>query len=69
MGWYIKPDGKTVHRWVLVNPYIIQLDNGLKVNPEKGGTTWAVDPDENPRITKVDGVYHFDGKTLKEDEG
>jgi hypothetical protein len=70
MSWYVEPDGKTVHRWKLVTPDIIRLENGTELDPRKaGGTILAVDPDENPRMTKVDGVYHFDGQTLREDEG
>ena len=68
--YYINEDGVTVQTWTCSRggSGAIVLDDG-RVLPEVywigKGRVWATHPNINPNVTMVDGVWHYQGKSLR----
>jgi len=66
MVCFIDYDGKTVLKWDMVLSGGILLEDGRHIpKGEHEDRIFAVHPDENENIKKVEGVYHYKGKTLR----
>lgn len=68
MVCFIDWDGKTVLKWDMVLSGGILLEDGRHI-PEGAheDRIFAVHPDDNENIEKINGVYHYNGKTLRLD--
>ena len=54
MAWYIDENNK-VYRYTVHSPTAIRLDDGRVI--EGPTSVWAVDPEKNPLLKKVDGKW------------
>ena len=78
--YYINEDGVTVQTWTCATYRDLRglsADSGDTIVLEDGrvlpevywigkGRVWSTHPSINPNVTMVDGVWHYEGKSLRE---
>ena len=65
MVCFIDYDGRTVLKWDMVLTGGILLEDGRLIpDGEHEDRVFAVHPDQNENIRKIDGVYHYKGVSL-----
>jgi hypothetical protein len=63
---FIDYDGKTVLKWDMVLGGGILLEDGRHIPDGKHeDRIFAVHPDVNKNIEKIDGIYHYKGRSMK----
>ena len=69
MAYFIDKDGKTVLRWRVLTDTGIMLENGKHLPDEDVvHRIFSVHPDESKFVEKIEGIYHYNGKSLKEED-
>ena len=63
---FIDFDGKTVLKWDMSFDGIILEDGRIIPEFHHEDRIFAVHPDDNENIEKVDGIYHYRGKSMED---
>lgn len=62
---FVDFDGKTVLKWDMSLDGIILEDGRHIPNGQHEDRIFAVHPDQNSKIEKIDGIYYYQGKSLR----